>query len=74
MERTLSTRPEPLDSVLTTRVTMPGPKPAGISGNRIRPMSSPPAVVAIRAAPTTLVPKSSGCRSASDITVIPPIE
>ncbi len=48
--------------------------PAGRIGNRIRPMSRPPAVVEINAVPTTLVPKSSGCCSARDKMVMPPIE
>ena len=40
----------------------------------MRPGSRPPAVVEISAAPTTLSPNSSGYCSASEMTLMPPIE
>ena len=50
------------------------PSPRGSIGKRMRPGSSPPAVVEIRAAPTTRSPKSSGCCWARLMMLIPPME
>ena len=50
------------------------PGPSGSSGNRMRPGSRPPAVVEIRATPMIRSPKSSGCCSASEMMLMPPIE